>query len=287
MAIPQILLCGLFVSREQRAGWLQAVSDVLPLSYVVEALGEVGANAEATATMWRDLGGRGRGRRGRPGSGSRHAAATDAVTPGAPRARRTGRRPGKQDTRESILAAARDAFSEGGYDGTSIRQIASVAGVDAALVHHYFDTKEQLFLDVVQTPLDPGVLLPTVFEGGLDGAPERIVRTLLSVWEGPVSGPAMQSLLRRGVAHQVAGRLLREFFTTQVLRQLRHQLGDQVDPDGLPLRAGLVASQLLGLGVARYILELEPLASRPSEVVVAAVAATVRRYLFEALPPPA
>jgi AcrR family transcriptional regulator len=203
----------------------------------------------------------------------------------ASRRSRTGRRPGKQDTRETILTSARQAFAETGYDGTSIRQIASGAGVDPALVHHYFGTKEQLFLDVVRPPFDPEVLLRRVFDGSADGVPERLVRTFLSVWEGPVSGPAIRGLLRRGVAHHVTGRLLREFFTTQVVRQLASHLRDEVDADELPLRATLVSSQLLGLGVTRYILELEPLASQPVEVVVAATAPTVRRYLFEELPP--
>ena len=81
---------------------------------------------------------------------------------------RTGRRPGNQDTREAIIAAAREAFAEKGYDRASIRAIATGAGVDPALVHHYFGTKDQLFLATVNAPIDPGEILPRVLSGDPD-----------------------------------------------------------------------------------------------------------------------
>src|SRR5436305_15244061 len=89
---------------------------------------------------------------------------------------RTGRRPGNQDTREAILAAAREAFADRGFDRASIRAIATGAGVDPALVHHYFGTKEELFLATVNAPIDPGDIIPKVLEGDRDGAPERLLR---------------------------------------------------------------------------------------------------------------
>src|SRR5258706_15310717 len=98
---------------------------------------------------------------------------------------RTGRRPGNQDTREAILAAARRAFSERGFDGASIRAIATSAGVDPALVHHYFGSKDQLFVATMQLPIDPSQFLPKVFEGGIDGVGERLVRTFLQLWDSP------------------------------------------------------------------------------------------------------
>src|SRR6266566_170590 len=100
---------------------------------------------------------------------------------------RTGRRPGNQDTREAILAAAREAFAERGYDRVSIRAIATSAGVDPALVHHYFGTKDQLFLATVDAPIDPGEILPKILAGERDELPERLVRTFLSVWDHPVT----------------------------------------------------------------------------------------------------
>lgn len=193
-------------------------------------------------------------------------------------ARRTGRRPGKQDTREAILAAAREAFAEHGYDGASIRAIATGAGVDPALVHHYFGTKEQLFLATVGPPVDPSELIPKLVAGGVDMLGRRLVETFLAVWEHPVSGPAFEALLRRAFANRLSARLVREFFAVQVIRRAMQALGGAIDPAEVPLRATLVASQLFGLAVIRYVLRFEPLASAPRETVVAAVAPTLQRY---------
>ena len=194
--------------------------------------------------------------------------------------RRSGRRPGKQDTRGAILAAAREAFGDRGYDATSIRQIAANAGVDPALVHHYFGTKEELFLAVVRPPIDPGTLLPQVFAGDIDGLAERLVRTFLSVWDNPVSGAAFRSLLSSAVSHPLTGRLVREFFTTQIVRRVMRELDAGIDTAEIPLRASLVASQIFGLALTRYMLKLEPLASASPEAVVAAVAPTIQRYFI-------
>jgi AcrR family transcriptional regulator len=200
--------------------------------------------------------------------------------------RRSGRRPGKQDTRGAILAAAREVFGQRGYDAASIRQIATSAGVDPALVHHYFGTKEQLFLAVVRPPIDPATMLPQIFAGDLDHLAERIVRTFLSVWDNPVSGAAFRSLLSSAVSHPLTGRLVREFFATQIVRRVMHELDAGIDPTEIPLRACLVASQIFGLALTRYILKFEPLASAPHESVIAAIAPTIQRYLTDDLSSP-
>jgi len=145
--LPQLLLCGLIWPREQMAGWLEKISNVLPMTYAVDALIQVRQYADLTATMWRDvavvvgcilvallLG----------AATLRRRTALTARQRGE--MARTGRRPGNTDTRESILMAAREAFAERGFDATSIRQIAAGAGVDPALVHHYFGAKDQLFV---------------------------------------------------------------------------------------------------------------------------------------------
>jgi AcrR family transcriptional regulator len=201
-------------------------------------------------------------------------------------ARRTGRRPGKQDTREAILAAAREAFAERGYDGASIRAIATSAGVDPALVHHYFGTKDQLFNAIVRPPIDPAELIPKIVGGGpVDALGERLVTTFMSVWEHPVSGPAFEALLRGAFASRISAKLVREFFAIQIMRRAILNLGEVVDPATVPLRANLVASQLFGLATIRYILKFEPLASAPREAVVAAVAPNLQRYLTGDLGP--
>jgi AcrR family transcriptional regulator len=195
--------------------------------------------------------------------------------------RRTGRRPGNPDTREAILDAARTTFAERGFDSASIRAIAGTAGVDPALVHHYFGSKDQLFLTAMNIPIDPAQLVPTVLAGDSDGAGERLVRTFLGVWDSP-AGTAAQALLRSAVSNEWTARLLREFVTTQILRRVLEHL--DVDPAQLPLRGSLVATQMIGLAMMRYVVRLEPVASAAPETLVAAVGPTIQRYLTGPLP---
>ncbi|MEU2662499.1 TetR family transcriptional regulator [Micromonospora sp. NPDC007220] len=191
-------------------------------------------------------------------------------------ARRTGRRPGNPDTRQAILDAARAAFAERGFDGASIRAVAAAAQVDPALVHHYFGSKDRLFLAAMHAPVDPAELLPRVLAGDRAGLGERLVRTFLGVWDSP-AGTAGVALLRSAVSNEWTARLLREFLVTQVLRRILDQL--DVDPAELPLRGSLVASQLIGLVMMRHVVLLEPVASAAPETLVAAVGPTVQRYL--------
>ncbi|MFE9689990.1 TetR family transcriptional regulator [Micromonospora sp. NPDC005806] len=191
-------------------------------------------------------------------------------------ARRTGRRPGNPDTREAILAAARETFAERGFDAASIRAIATAAGVDPALVHHYFGTKEELFRATVSIPVDPAELVPRVLAGGRDEVGERLVRTFLTVWDSPV-GTAAVALLRSAVSNQWTARLLREFLVTQVLRRVVDQL--DLDPAEVPLRGALVATQIAGLAMMRYVIRLEPVASAPPDTLAATIGPTLQRYL--------
>ena len=196
-------------------------------------------------------------------------------------ARRTGRRPGNPATRDAILDAARAAFAQRGFDGTTIRAIATEAGVDPALVHHYFGTKDQLFLAAMQAPIDPRELLPKVLAGDREGLGERLVRMFVAVWDSP-AGTAGVALLRSAVSNEWTARLLREFLTTQVLRRVLDHL--DVDPAEVPLRGSLVASQLIGLALMRHVVRLEPVASAAPETLVAMVGPTVQRYLTGELP---
>ena len=197
-------------------------------------------------------------------------------------ARRTGRRPGKQDTRAAIVTSARAAFAERGFDATTIRQVATDAGVDPALVHHYFGTKDDLFLAVLELPIDPGELLEHAISGHPDDAGERLVRTFVTAWDSPV-GSAGAALLRSAVSNPMAARLFREFVFTRVARRLAPHL--DVPEDEIPLRTSLVASQIAGLAIVRYILAIEPLASAPPETIVATVGPTVQRDISGELPP--
>jgi AcrR family transcriptional regulator len=195
---------------------------------------------------------------------------------------RTGRRKGRPDTREAILDAARATFADKGFDGASIRAIAGAAGVDPALVHHYFGTKEQLFLASVGAPVDPSDFIPAALSGDDEHIGERVVRTFLSVWDDPKTGPIVLALIRSGLAHDWSARMLREFLAAQVLRRVIDRL--DVRPDEAPMRAALTASQMIGLGLGRYLLKIEPLASADADTVVAMIAPTVQRYLLGPLP---
>jgi AcrR family transcriptional regulator len=190
--------------------------------------------------------------------------------------RRSGRRPGNQDTRRSILDAAREVFADKGFDGASIRAIAGEAKVDPALVHHYFGTKDKLFLASMNMPLDPAELVPKALSGPREEAGERLVRLVLSVWDSP-AGTAAVALFRSAMSNEWTARLLREFVVTQVLRRAIRELGLPGEEAGL--RSALVASQIAGLAVTRYVLKIEPVASADPETLVRAIGPNVQRYL--------
>lgn len=188
---------------------------------------------------------------------------------------RTGRRPGESGARGAILDAARGRFASDGYDAATIRGIAHDAGVDPALVHHYFGTKQRLFTAAMDVPFDPAAYLSMVLSGGLDGIGERLARAFLDLWDQPEGGGHLIALLRSAVTQERAATMVREFLSGAILAPVAAELG-RPDAD---LRTDLVASQLLGLVMARAILRLEPLASTDREVVAAAIAPTLQRYL--------
>lgn len=194
--------------------------------------------------------------------------------PSRPQVPRRGRRPGTPDTRTAILGAARASFAERGFAGTTIRAVASSAGVDAALVHHYFGTKDDLFLAAMELPVDPRQVLGPALAGGPAGAGERLLRAFVSLWDDPQVGPALVGIVRSAL--QPGGeRLVSQGFVPVVLLPVGEALG--IDrPD---LRMPLVVSQVAGLIVTRYVVGLEPLASMPADVVVATFAPVVQHYL--------
>ena len=188
---------------------------------------------------------------------------------------RSGRRPGQSGTREAILAAGRESFGSAGYSGTTIRAVARAAGVDPALVHHFFGTKDGLFAAAVELPFDPDVVVAGLLEGGTEGLGDRVVRTFLAVWDGtPGQGP-MLALLRSAVTDERAASSLRGFLSHVLLTPLARAAG----ADRPELRAALVGSQMVGLAVARYVVRLDPVASAGPDELAAAVGPTLDRYL--------
>jgi AcrR family transcriptional regulator len=188
---------------------------------------------------------------------------------------RTGRRPGRADTRGEILGAARAQFADRGFRGATIRGIAARAGVDPALVHHYFGSKRDLFIETLELPFDPTTVVAAAADGDPAEAGERIIRTLLGVWATDRGRAMTQSVLRSALSDDELLAILREFmFETVVLPIVTAVASDQV-----PLRATLVSSQVIGLAFVRHVAEVEPLASADPDTVVAAIAPTLQRYL--------
>jgi len=189
---------------------------------------------------------------------------------------RLGRRPdGGPDTREAILAAARDLFAVNGFDRTTIRAIGTRAEVDPALVHHYFGTKDQLLAASLELPMDPVALL-----GDLGGDPERageeLVRRVLGLWESdPETRRRLVALLRTGISHDHAAALLRDLFGRTILAVLQgFVVADRPD-----LRAALAGTQLGGLILGRYLVGVPAVADASVEELVAVVGPGVQRYL--------
>jgi AcrR family transcriptional regulator len=188
---------------------------------------------------------------------------------------RTGRRPGTPDTRDAILAVARQKFATRGYDATSLRAIATEAKVDPALLIHYFGTKEGLFVAAIGLPAEfPGLL------GSLAGLPPgdfvpALVRTYLRVVDSDPSRSAILALVRSAVSNEKAAAMLREFLTSALLSVIAGQTGHE----DAPLRASLVAAQLIGIAMLRHVLRVEPLARATPDEVAALVGPAIEQYL--------
>jgi AcrR family transcriptional regulator len=192
---------------------------------------------------------------------------------------RTGRRPGSSDTRDRILGAARATFGELGFEAATIRGVAVRAGVDPALVHHYFGTKQRLFVAAMKIPVDFAAVIPRALEGPPEELGERIARLVVGTWDLPAMRPLMLGIVRSAATDPVAAGMFRQVLAEGPLLAMARAT-DRSDAD---LRATLVGSQLVGLAMARYIVMVEPIASADREVLVRAVGPTLQRYLTGSL----
>ncbi|MEG8281107.1 TetR/AcrR family transcriptional regulator [Streptomyces sp. AHA2] len=201
-----------------------------------------------------------------------------AGTGPGPAARRRGRPPRTESagTRDRILTAARDEFSARGYEKTSVRGIAKTAGVDSALVHHYFGTKEQVFEAAVTQSFGPALQAPeAIEEGPLDGVGERLARFFFGVWENPATRAPLLAIVRSALTNDTAAAVFRRIVATQVLRRIAVRLEL---PDA-ELRAELAAAQLVGTAILRYVIRIEPLASADPEQIIERLAPVVQGHL--------
>jgi len=187
-----------------------------------------------------------------------------------------GRPPGESDSRARIAAAAVHEFGEHGYDGATVRAIAARAGVDAALVHHYYGSKADLFAEITDFPVRPDLEVPRILRGPRDQAGERIVRFVLEAFERP-------DVRKRGVIvlrTAISGKLTAPLVTGFLSRELLPRIAAELDAPDASLRASLVASQIAGMLITRYIVKLPPMADATADELVAQVGPTVQRYLF-------
>ncbi|UOQ57612.1 TetR family transcriptional regulator [Leucobacter allii] len=188
-----------------------------------------------------------------------------------------GRPRGGTDSRSRILAAAVEAFGETGYEGATIRGIAERAGVDPALVHHYFGAKADLFAEAADVPLRPDVVVPLILAGPRAEVGERIVRYVLEAF-------ADDGVRRRGVMllrTAVGGRAGSPLIVGFLARELLPRVAGRLEVPDARLRADLVASQIAGLLMIRYVLRVQPIADAPIDELVARVGPTIQRYLFD------
>jgi AcrR family transcriptional regulator len=188
---------------------------------------------------------------------------------------RTGRRPGESGSREAILDAARRLFAEHGYVATSMRAIAAEAEVDAALIVHFFGTKAKLLTSAVQWPFDPETEMAQIAAAGRRHAGEGLARLVVTTWDRDGDRNAIMTMLRAATIEPAAAELMRGFVEQELFPPLMRRL----KPSHPELRANLAASQIVGMGIARYVLRLEPLAGMSVEEVVSWIAPTLQRYL--------
>jgi len=176
-------------------------------------------------------------------------------------------------TKAAILVAAREQFAASGYQGATIRAIASTAGIDAALVMRYFGNKEALFVAAANFDLR----LPDLGSVPRAKVGVALVEHFLDRWDGDET---LLALMRTSVTNEMAADRMRSIFATQLTPVVAKLCGE---PRSIAAgRAGLVASQILGLALVRYVLKLPPVVNLQRGVIVRRVGETVRAYLFDA-----
>ncbi|MDS2172693.1 MULTISPECIES: TetR/AcrR family transcriptional regulator [unclassified Nesterenkonia] len=185
-----------------------------------------------------------------------------------------GRRAGRPDTKGQILAAARESFAEAGYEKASLRGIAARAGVDPALVHHYFGTKEKLFAAAVDVPFDPQGVAAAVQEAPLELRGRRLVHVFLGVWDDPVRRAPLLALLRAAMSQDSASALLRGFGR----RVMVARIAQGMTGEDRELRAEAAVAQLFGLVIARHVLRIEPMASASVQELEDLVGPVIQQY---------
>jgi AcrR family transcriptional regulator len=191
-----------------------------------------------------------------------------------------GRRAGPPRTRQAIIDAAGAAFAEHGYDAVSLRSIARAAGVDPALVHHFFESKSALFAAAMSLPVDPEPFVAALLAGDPNTLGERLVLALVELWDRPDGFHGFLGLVRGAVSHADAARMLREFLTREILGRLAAAAA----PDDPQARAALAGTQIIGLAMGLKIVGIAPLAEADPAWLATTIGPTIQHYLTAPLP---
>jgi AcrR family transcriptional regulator len=192
--------------------------------------------------------------------------------------KRTGRRAGTTVTRDQIADAARSQFAELGYERATFRSIAAAAGVDPALVVHFFGSKEELFRTVMELPPAIADAIVQIAQGPREQIGRRLAGLVIGAMESPATRALLIGRIRSASSHPDAAALVRETVGRDVAR-----LTSAITEDQPEKRAVLVGTQLVGIAVSRYIVRVEPLASLPPDEVIDLIAPTFQHYLAEPL----
>jgi AcrR family transcriptional regulator len=201
---------------------------------------------------------------------------SEAVARTSPKPRGRRRKSATEDTRAAIIGAATTEFASRGYETASMRSIARKAGVDPALVHHYFPEKADLFAESIKAPIRPDRIVREILSGPRDRVGENIVRYLLSALEERSARTRMISLVHTALGQEFAATMLRQFLVREVFKRI----ADAIGGEDSQLRASLAASQIVGLMIVRYGIRIEPLASAPIEEVVARIGPVIQWHLI-------
>lgn len=183
---------------------------------------------------------------------------------------------GAASTRSAIVRAAAEEFTERGYEAASLRAVARRAGVDSALVHHYFEDKAELFAATLEAPLRPDRVLDVVLGAPKERIGETLVRYLLTQLEDEHAAGRMVLILRTVLSSGPGTRMVREFLTREVFSRL----AAMAEGDDAELRADLAASQVVGLMMTRYALKLQPIASASVDELARRVGPVLQWHLF-------
>lgn len=199
------------------------------------------------------------------------------MTSGTPSVRR-GRRPAGEDTRARIEEAARTEFAEKGYDATSLRAVARLAGVDPALIHHYFDGKADLFAQaVLLTRVNPAAILERILDGPVESLGERVVRTFLRVWDDPGNQERLVAMVRAAQTNDEVAEVFRRFVTVEIVGRVTRHTGVA----DAPVRGAVAAAHLVGLATTRYVLRMETMVEASHDQLARWLGPTLQRYLAD------